>query len=269
MMSYLLARVENFARFEGENLSANPVMGYGKSGEVPHELYNFYVASDGLIYGYLPKEGGGNLTRLGGGVGIESVSNVTVVFISSGVLCGYYRNATVLSSPVRHPDHLKAGDSKIYCRVKVDPKDAFLIPAEKRSNEIHPRPQGQFPVLYGDTDSSWVDWFENFIQGDEAPSASEAKRRQWTKRVERSSKARRMALKHYGHKCECCEISWEDNVRAAIFEVHHKVPYAENFETRRLEVSDLAVLCANCHRMIHKMPDLAGVEYLREYLNLG
>lgn len=40
-MSYLLARVENFARFQGENLSASPVMGYGKSGEVPHELYNF------------------------------------------------------------------------------------------------------------------------------------------------------------------------------------------------------------------------------------
>lgn len=268
-MAYILARVENFARFEGENLSANPVMGYGKSGEVPHELYNFHVASDCVIYGYLPKEGGGNLGRLGGEVGVESVSNVTVIFISSGVLCGYYRNATVLSSPVRHPDHLKAGDSKIYCRVKVDPKDAFLIPVEKRSDEVHPRPQGQFPVLYGDSNSSWVNWFEKLIQGADTPSASEAKRRKWTRGIERSSKARIMALKNYGYKCECCEQSWEDKVRAAIFEVHHKVPYADKFETRPLKASDLAVLCANCHRMIHKMPDLSDVDCLREYLNLG
>lgn len=70
-MSYLLARVESFSRFEGEALSAEPVMGYGKSGEVPHEMHNFSVASDGFIYGYLPKEGGGDLSRLGGSKGDE------------------------------------------------------------------------------------------------------------------------------------------------------------------------------------------------------
>ncbi len=267
-MPYLLARVENFARFDGENLSAKPVMGYGKSGEAPHEMYNFTVASDGWIYGYLPKEGGGNLQRLGAEPGAEKVSDVTIIFISSGVLCGYYRNATVLSSPVRHPDRLKADNSKIYCRVKVDPKDAFLIPVEKRVNEVKPRPQGQFPVLYGDASSDWVDWFEKFIKGIDAPSASEKKRKRWTERVERSSKARKMAIKHYGHRCECCRISHEDNVRAAMFEVHHKVPFADNFETRDLKVSDLAVLCANCHRMIHKMPDVEEVEDLRGYLGL-
>ncbi|WP_432256243.1 HNH endonuclease [Limimaricola sp. AA108-03] len=266
-MTYLLARVENFSRFEGENLSAKPVMGYGKSGEAPHEMHNFTIASDGLIYGYLPKEGGGNLQRLGGKSGEEEVSNVTVIFISSGVLCGYYRNATVLSSPVRHPDRLMAGNSKIYCRVKVDPKDAFLIPVEKRVEKVKPRPQGQFPVLYGDAKSDWVRWFEEFTKGSDAPTASEKKRRRWTERVERSSKARRMALKYYGNKCECCQISHEDNVRAAKFEVHHKMPYAENFEARHLKATDLAVLCANCHRMIHKMPDVADIAGLRGYLN--
>jgi 5-methylcytosine-specific restriction protein A len=267
-MAYLLARVENFARFEGENLSAKPVMGYGKSGEVPHEMYNFTVASDGLIYGYLPKEGGGNLQRLGGERSAEKVSNVTVLFISSGVLCGYYRNATVLAAPVRHPDRLKAGGSEIYCRVNVDPKNAFLIPVERRIEEVRPRPQGQFPVLYGDAKSDWVNWFEELIQETNAPVASEKKRRRWTERVERSSKARRMAIKHFGHKCECCQVSHDDSVRAAMFEVHHKVPYADNFETRELKASDLAVLCANCHRMIHKMPDVAEVEGLRGYLGL-
>lgn len=266
-MAFLLARVENFARFDGENLFSKPVMGYGKSGEAPHEMHNFTVASDGFIYGYLPKEGGGDLQRLGGKKGAEEVSNVTVIFISSGLLCGYYRNATVFSSPVRHPDHLKAGKSSIYCRVKVSPDDAFLIPIGKRIEEVKPRPKGQFPVLYGNAESDWVHWFEDYIQGVDNPSASEKKRKRWTETIERSSTARKLALMNYGNTCECCRISFEDNVRASIFEVHHKVPYAENFEARHLEASDLAVLCANCHRMIHKMPDVADVESLRKYLD--
>lgn len=266
-MTYLLARVENFTRFDGENLAADPVMGYGRGGEVPHEIHNFSVASDGFIYGYLPKEGGGVLSRLGADKDAKEASNVTVIFISSGVLCGYYRNATVFSSPIRHPDSLVAGGSKIHCRVRVDPRDAFIIPAEKRHDVLQPKPAGQFPVLYGDESSVWVNWFEHLVEGNQRSFGNEKKRRKWTNRVERNSKARKMALEKYGLKCESCEMSYEDNVRAAVFEVHHKVPYAENFETRRLKVSDLAVLCANCHRMIHKMPDVADVKALRAHLD--
>ena len=88
-----------------------------------------------------PKEGGGNLTRLGGHRGAKEVSGVTVIFISSGALCGYYRNATVFSVPIKHPDGLMAGESEIYCRVKVAPDDAYLIPAGRRDNVLQPRLQ--------------------------------------------------------------------------------------------------------------------------------
>lgn len=265
-MAYLLARVENFARFDGEVLAEDPVMRYGQSGEIPHEMYNFSVASDGYIYGYLPREGGGDLSRLGGDAHAEEVQGVTVIFITSGVLCGYYRNATVFSSPIKHPDGLKAGSSEIYCRVKVDPNDAYLIPSDNRNDELQPKPSGQFPVLYGDNSPDWVSWFENLADVSQNSFGSEKKRRKWTLRVERSSKARMMALKTYGLKCECCDISHDDSVRSALFEVHHKVPYAENFEARSLTVSDLAVLCANCHRMIHRLPDVADIKALRTYL---
>lgn len=265
-MTYLLARVENFSRFDGENLAADPVMGYGRSGEVPHEIHNFSVASDGFIYGYLPKEGGGDLSRLGGNRGDAEVLNVTVIFISSGVLCGYYRNATVFSHPIRHPDGLEAGSSPIYCRVKVHPSNAFLVPADDRDEELQPRPSGQFPVLYGDKSSEWVGWFEGLTAGIQQTFGNEKKRRKWSRTVERSSEARTMALQKYGFRCECCKISHDDNVRASVFEVHHKVPYAANFETRQLKISDLSVLCANCHRMIHRMPDVSDVKALRAYL---
>lgn len=265
-MAYLLARVENFTRFDGEALSAQPVMGYGKSGETPHEQYNFRVASDGFVYGYLPKEGGGDLTRLGAKKGDEDVGNVTVIFLSSGVLCGYYRNATVFASPKRHPDLLMAGTSEIFCRVRVDPKDAYLVPATKRFDEVTPRPKGQFPVLYGDEGSEWISWFEGLKKSKKASDISEKKRKKWTQQVERSSKARSAAINHYGYKCGCCGLAHEDAVRSAIFEVHHKSPYAEDFGTRKVKLTDLAVLCANCHRMIHQMPDLSDINGLREIL---
>lgn len=265
-MTYLLARVENFSRFNGENLAADPVMGYGKSGEVPHEIYNFSVATDGFIYGYLPKDGGGDLTRLGGNSESESVNHVTVIFISSGVLCGYYRSATVFSSMNRHPDHLMAGKNKIFYRVKVEPKNAFLISVDNRKNYLNPKPKGMFPVLYGNENSPWVIWFENLIEGIQTSLVSERKRKKWALKVERRSKYRDIALKKYGLNCECCGLSHVDSIRSAVFEVHHKKAYADSFEMRRLEVDDLAVLCANCHRMIHKMPSLVDIEDLKKYL---
>lgn len=265
-MTYLLARVENFSRFQGENLTADPVMKYGQSGRVPHEIFNFHVASDGFIYAYLPKEGGGDLSRLGGSRGDTEISNVTIIFISDGVLCGYYRNATVFSQLIAHPDGLEVNGLPLHIRAKVDPKNAFLIPLAKRNDKIQPRPKGQFPVLYGDDDSEWVNWFQGLAIDTEHFIISEEKRKKWTENVERSSSARAMALRTYGWTCESCKITHDDCIRASIFEVHHKVVYAENFETRRLKASDLAVLCANCHRMIHKMPDVSDVDALRDYL---
>jgi 5-methylcytosine-specific restriction protein A len=180
-------------------------------------------------------------------------------------LCGYYRNATVFSNVIRHPDRLKVDGSKLYCRVKVDPKDAFLVPVDKRHDRLNPQPISSSQVMYGDTNPTWVTWFENLVGQKEHSSENEKKRRKWTNKVERNTKARKMALKKYGHTCECCKISHEDPICSAVFEVHHKVPYAEDFEERSLEITDLAVLCANCHRMIHRMPDLGDIMALRTY----
>ena len=267
-MPFLLAKVENFARFEGEDLNSEPNMGFGRRGGDPHEMYNFSVASDGWIYGYLPKHYGRTLERLGGKKGADKVSNVTVIFQSNSMLCGYYTNATILSTPVRHPDRYKIGGSKLRCTVKVKPSCAFLIPVEKRMDEI-PTQRSMSPVLYGDKNPKWVGWFKKFIKNKKPDNASEKKRTSWMKRIERSSVARKLALKRYGHTCECCKVFAEDDIRSAVFEVHHKVPYAENFAERKLDTLDLAVLCANCHRMIHKMQDVADITHLREYLKLN
>lgn len=58
-----------------------------------------------------------------------------------------------------------------------------------------------------------------------------------------------------GFVCEICDFSRRAlplELQSALFEAHHLVPVAEAGE-RRTKVSDLALLCACCHRLIHKL----------------
>lgn len=77
---------------------------------------------------------------------------------------------------------------------------------------------------------------------------------------------KRAALKEHGRlACEVCAFDFQEvyGARGSDFcEVHHLAPLsnvAGEIETR---LEDLAVLCSNCHRMIHRQPEI-GVEQLR------
>src|SRR5215475_10543194 len=66
--------------------------------------------------------------------------------------------------------------------------------------------------------------------------------------------------------CEACGFDF-----AAIYgdlgygfaECHQTVPVAELTEDHRTRLADLAILCANCHRMIHKSRPMLTVQALR------
>lgn len=68
--------------------------------------------------------------------------------------------------------------------------------------------------------------------------------------------------------CEACDIREQDfpkSIGEACFEVHHKIPLADLSEEVETRLIDLAMLCANCHRMIHRcnpMPTVAGLRKL-------
>jgi hypothetical protein len=83
---------------------------------------------------------------------------------------------------------------------------------------------------------------------------------------------RRTILEEHGRlACEVCAFDFREvyGSRGSDFcEVHHVVPLsnvAAEIETR---LEDLAILCSNCHRMIHRQPEL-GVEQLRRSLRKG
>lgn len=108
---------------------------------------------------------------------------------------------------------------------------------------------------------------ETTDQGDEVFSVIERRRYQQHRRIERQSSAAGEVRRLRGFRCEACEFTFEDMYGALgheFIEVHHKRPLASLDEEAEVEfgIDDFAVLCANCHRMIHRWPDPTDVEGL-------
>ena len=76
-------------------------------------------------------------------------------------------------------------------------------------------------------------------------------------RRERNSKVRKMLLddrRPAGFMCEICDLTrpdLEELLQEAMFEAHHLVPLSKAGE-RKTKLADLALLCACCHRLIHR-----------------
>jgi predicted HNH restriction endonuclease len=66
-------------------------------------------------------------------------------------------------------------------------------------------------------------------------------------------------------KCEACEFDFAafyGPLGDGFVECHHRTPLAELAGTTRTRLADLAIVCANCHRMLHRRP-AHSVEQLR------
>jgi len=76
-------------------------------------------------------------------------------------------------------------------------------------------------------------------------------------RRERNPRVRNLLLdarRTQGLRCDVCQDSkpgLNPLLQEAMFEAHHLVPLAEAGE-RKTKLSDLALLCANCHRLVHR-----------------
>ncbi len=82
----------------------------------------------------------------------------------------------------------------------------------------------------------------------------------WQKRLERDSRAAKFAKTYHGYNCQACRMSFSEvygNIGAGFIEAHHLVPLSDIRvgEERAYKPTDFAVLCSNCHRMIHRWPN--------------
>lgn len=88
-----------------------------------------------------------------------------------------------------------------------------------------------------------------------------------TRERRRSEEKKRAVLRATGRlECEACSFDFLTTYgeRGCGFaECHHKLPLSDG--TRTTYLRDLAIVCANCHRMLHR-GDLISVEELRELM---
>jgi 5-methylcytosine-specific restriction protein A len=112
-------------------------------------------------------------------------------------------------------------------------------------------------------------------QADKQSVIIEKLRRKMHRAIERRSGVAEKVKKALGCKCQVCGKRMEEvygDIGKGYIEVHHKRPLSTLDEDVQVEFDakqDYAVLCANCHRMIHRLPDPSNVELLKNMIKLA
>ncbi|MDP3945235.1 MAG: HNH endonuclease [Lutibacter sp.] len=103
---------------------------------------------------------------------------------------------------------------------------------------------------------------DNFLEG--------FKKEVKTENSYRNKKLVIQAKKKYGINCFVCGFSFEDKYGLHgkdFIEIHHLIPIQNG--VRNSSVEDVAPVCSNCHRMLHKGKAMISIEYLKEILELA
>ena len=100
-------------------------------------------------------------------------------------------------------------------------------------------------------------------------------KKQYHKRIERNAKGAALAKKHHGTTCQACGINYKDrfgHLGKGVIEAHHLRPLntlEEGMSVKYNVVTDFAVLCANCHRMIHRTDDVGDLAAFKNALEMA
>jgi len=90
------------------------------------------------------------------------------------------------------------------------------------------------------------------------------------RKIERNRTAAKNAKKFHGVTCQACDLNFSNrygSIGDGFIEAHHLKPIAtleEGVPIKYDVASDFAVLCANCHRMIHRMDDPSDLKAFKE-----
>nr|MBC8376996.1 HNH endonuclease [FCB group bacterium] len=70
--------------------------------------------------------------------------------------------------------------------------------------------------------------------------------------------------------CDVCGFDFVDKYGPAgngFIEAHHKLPVSEMGENAKTLASDIALVCSNCHRMLHRGNSLRTINELKKMIN--
>lgn len=260
---------------------------------VGYEVCNFTYCN-GKVYGYVQPTGRISVDRLGATRSSDYIDGVTVVWTAGPdtggtAIVGWYKNATVYRDLQKIPKptekHNVNGISEY--RVVASAENAHLMATTERDFLI-PRGVkggiGQSNVWYADDPASAELLLEvsDYVQSgartrrlpdiDAESSAVEGNPRLVAHlRRERNSslteKKKKSVLSATGRLCcEACGFDFEEmygkNGRG-FCEVHHLKPISKMTIGETTKLVDLAVVCSNCHRIIHCIDPMPSIEHFK------
>ena len=292
IMAILVCRVAWMPGYRSDTEPAEGGGGYVVEGNVPHESLNF-LPIDGIYYGFVHNHGNRinfDENDLGGQPADEKIADVSVVFCAedpeSGefLVTGWYSDATVHRFPFGRPGDARGRN------VYFTATEATLIGKAERcfgipraqDNPQNPFGVGQRHIWYGlnkDHARAAVlrDSLNNYMatqavaQQTPEQTVVESRKRRISERLERRGTYRHF-IREKGYQCEACGWEIEEDevdVWGSSFELHHLTPLQELQEGDFWEVGieDFAVLCASCHRAIHRTEYVSDVEsFAQNYL---
>ena len=261
---------------------------------VGHEVCNF-SSVQGRVYGYVQSTGQIRIERLEVDKKAESVSGVTVVWTAprkdvGPVVVGWYRNATVYRKLQPMPEnaerHKKNG--LMSYRITASFNDATLLPPSERNCKI-PRAKdekggmGQSNIWYADSPKgkeTIVAVNRLIVKNifDKLPDIDAGKEGK-LRLVSHMSRERDQKLvkakKEYALRtnrklsCEVCGFDFAKvygKIGKEFCEVHHLTPLAQADGEGETTLDDLAIVCSNCHRMLHRGKPIFTIEELKSRL---
>lgn len=282
--------MEHYNGIDGDSIQRG---GSYNNNSIGHEVCNFTDAS-GRIYGYVQPTGRINIEKLGAKKGEEYAEGVTVIWTAgpdSGgtAVVGWYKNATVyrelqrISKPSK--THKKNGIE--FYRISASASDVKLLPTRDRDLMI-PRAVkggiGQSNIWYADKPESaeLVDKVFRLIKNgstpDRLPDVDEESfgtegnprlvsniRRERSSALVKQKKAKVLA-ETGALCCEVCDFNFEKfygKHGEKFCEIHHLTPLHKSDRNTETKLSDLAVVCSNCHRIIHRMDPMPSISELK------
>lgn len=73
-------------------------------------------------------------------------------------------------------------------------------------------------------------------------------------------------------KCEVCNFDFKltyGKLGEGFIECHHTIPIAEPGNRENTKLEDLALVCSNCHRMIHSNKEALSIKQLQDIINVS
>jgi 5-methylcytosine-specific restriction protein A len=183
-----------------------------------------------------------------------------------------FRNAQGVSMKLGNllavdPDHKGAGlkrgsrlDKEVWDEFSNDPDRLRMLAATiaRSVSPVRDVPSENFSVEPDDEDE--------FPEGRILTRLHKYKER----RSEAAKKKKRKVLREAGKlACEACNFDFVEfygPLGQGFAECHHLTPIANLEPGHRTRLEDLAIVCSNCHRILHKSRPMMGVSQLRELI---